>query len=221
MGVLVDDLVTKGTKEPYRMMTSRAEFRLALREDNTLERLAPRANEVGLLSDVEWEKAEKLLSRRRKMLEDLERFKLVPNERTQSVLRQLDSPVLLKPVSAKELMRREEIACLDLMKFGVSVDEDDLVYEPVEIQVKYEGYIKRQNEMIEQAVRLENLQIPADLDFKRVRGLSNEEVEKLTSVRPLSLGQAGRVSGVNPSAIQALMIFLKGQDRQSSIGRAN
>lgn len=211
MGVLVDDLVTKGTKEPYRMMTSRAEFRLVLREDNTLERLVPIAEKLGLLDEVGLSRANALLERRKKHYENLHKTKLVPNEETQRKLQELGTAVLLKPQTAADLLRRDNISSLDLMHLGVSVDEDDMVYEPVEIQVKYEGYIKRQNEMIEQARRMESLEIPAGFDFKRVHGLSSEEVEKLSVVQPRSLGQASRVSGVNPSAIQAIMIFMKGR----------
>lgn len=216
MGVLVDDLVTKGTKEPYRMMTSRAEFRLVLREDNSLERLIPRAKAARLLSEKDLESAEKLLLRRRALLESLNSIQLVPNETTQNILRELNTPVLLKPQTAADLLRRNTISSLDLMRFDIFVDEDDMVYEPVEIQVKYEGYIKRQNEMIDQARRMEGLKLPPDMDFSQVKGLSNEEVEKLSSVQPRSLGQASRVSGVNPSAIQALLVYMKGQDRRQS-----
>lgn len=216
MGVLVDDLVTKGTKEPYRMMTSRAEFRLVLREDNSLERLIPRAKDIGLLSSEDLSRAEELLERRMRLFENLNGTQLVPNEITQSILRDLNTQVLLKPQSAAELLRRNSISCLDLMRFDIYVDEDDMVYEPVEIQVKYEGYIKRQNEMIDQARRMEQMELPSDLDFRQVRGLSNEEVEKLSSVQPRSLGQASRVSGVNPSAIQALLVYMKGLDRRQA-----
>jgi tRNA uridine 5-carboxymethylaminomethyl modification enzyme len=215
MGVLVDDLVTKGTKEPYRMMTSRAEFRLVLREDNTLERLLPLAERSGLVKGPALEQAQALMEKRRSLFETLQKTKLVPNEETQEILRSMNSAILLKPQTAAEILRRENIHCLDLMRFGISVDEDDMVHEPVEIEVKYEGYIKRQNEMVAQARRMESLEIPGDLNFQQVRGLSNEEVEKLRGIRPRSLGQASRVSGVNPSAIQALLIHLKGRERRS------
>jgi len=214
MGVLVDDLVTKGTKEPYRMMTSRAEFRLVLREDNTLERLYSRAVSVGLLSEEGRLKAESLLERRESLHKTLRETQLVPNQGTQSVLKSLSSPVLLKPQSAADILRRDNISCLDLARFGIEVDEDERIHEPVEIRVKYEGYIKRQDEMIRQANRMESMSLPESLDFSMVRGLSNEEIEKLSEVRPRSLGQASRVSGVNPSAVQAILVYLKGIERK-------
>ena len=214
MGVLIDDLITKGTKEPYRMMTSRAEFRLVLREDNTLERLFHRAKTNGLLDEISLAKGEELLTRREDLHQNLRRTKLVPKESVQEVLRFLNSPVLLKPQSAEEILRRDNISCRDLQHFGIEVDLDERVSEAVEIRVRYEGYIKRQNEMIDQARRMESTRLPVDLDFSKIRGLSNEEVEKLDQVRPGSLGQASRVSGVNPSAIQAILVYLKGQERQ-------
>ena len=114
-----------------------------------------------------------------------------------------------------DLLRREEISCSDLTGFGVEIDADEDVFSPVEIHVKYSGYIKRQNEMIDQARRLESMNLPADLEYSEVRGLSKEEIEKLSKIRPRSLGQAQRISGVNPSAVQAILIFLKGRDAKS------
>jgi tRNA uridine 5-carboxymethylaminomethyl modification enzyme len=213
MGVLVDDLVCKGTKEPYRMMTSRAEFRLVLREDNTIERLGHIARDCGLISDEKWERMRSLVERRESLLRTLNEMSLVPNEKTLDSLRELNTPVINKPIKAADLLRRDEIRCLDLRRFGFSIDDDLDVMEPVEIHVKYSGYIKRQNEMVEQARRLEGMRIPADLDYDAVRGLSREEIEKLNRIRPQSLGQAQRISGVNPSAIQALLVHLKARER--------
>jgi tRNA uridine 5-carboxymethylaminomethyl modification enzyme len=110
-----------------------------------------------------------------------------------------------------DLLRRDEVSCLDLRVFGAVIDEDENVYSPVEIQIKYSGYIGRQSEMIDQARKLEGLLLPIDLVYEDVRGLSREEVEKLGRVRPRSLGQACRISGVNPSAVQAIMVHLKGR----------
>jgi len=214
MGVLMDDLVTKGTKEPYRMMTSRAEFRLVLREDNTIDRLAATAFQHGLISEGDFEVLSDLIVRRQDLLRVLETESLVPDADTQQKLRELNTPVITKPIKMADLLRREEISCRDLEVFGIAVDGDERVFSPVEIQVKYSGYIKRQSEMVDQARKLESLILPMDLEYSRVRGLSREEVEKLSSIRPRSLGQAQRISGVNPSAIQAIMIFLKGRKAQ-------
>lgn len=212
MGVLIDDLVTKGTKEPYRMMTSRAEFRLVLREDNTIERLAKTAFEVGLLTEEKFARLSDLLTRRALWIQELEQKTFVPNENTLAALSELGTNVIVKPMKAADLLRREEIHCSSLKQLGMTVPDDEDVVDAVEIHVKYSGYIKRQNEMVDQARRLEEMVIPSDVDYGLVRGLSREEVEKLTRIRPISIGQAGRISGVNPSAIQALLVFLKGRE---------
>lgn len=213
MGVLIDDLVCKGTKEPYRMMTSRAEFRLVLREDNTIERLSDVALRSGLISSEDFDHLNGLIARRQRLLADLETIQIVPNAETQAKLAELNTPVINKPLKAADLLRRDEISCLDLRHFGVEVDEDENVHSPVEIHVKYSGYIHRQNEMVDQARKMEDMHLPADLSYASVRGLSREEVEKLNRLQPRSLGQAQRISGVNPSAIQAILVFLKGRER--------
>lgn len=214
IGVLIDDLVTKGTKEPYRMMTSRAEHRLVLREDNTLNRLFPVAKESGLLKEDDVRRIEGILAARDKMMGELRGTTLVPNRETLEKLRQIPTPDIQKPTTLEELLRRSEVSSLDLLRFGMRLDDPDVVCEPVEVEIKYSGYIKRQNEIINQAKRLEDLVLPADLDYELVRGLSREEVEKLTAVKPRTLGQAQRISGVNPSAIQAILVFLKGKQRK-------
>ncbi len=209
IGVLIDDLVTKGTKEPYRMMTSRAEYRLVLREDNTYERLSCIACDLGLLNTLDSQVVMDRLTRQNLLLDRLVNTQLVPSQETQERLRSLGTPVLLKPTSAESLLRRVEISCSDLSQFGVEVDEDLTIQEAVEIQVKYQGYIQRQKELIFQAEKLENLVLSADMDYSRVRGLSREEIEKLSLIQPRTLGQARRISGVNPSGIQALLVYLK------------
>ncbi len=217
IGVLIDDLVCKGTKEPYRMMTSRAEFRLVLREDNTIERLSQLAFDRGLLSSPDFDRLHTLVERRKSLLKDLQDFVLVPNAKTQEKLTEMNTPVILKPTSGADLLRREEISCLDMRAFGVEVDEDENVHGPVEIHVKYSGYIHRQNEMVAQARKMEDMKLPSNLEYAEVRGLSREEVEKLNRLKPASLGQAQRISGVNPSAVQAIMVFLKGRERTSHL----
>ena len=217
MGVLVDDLVLKGTREPYRMMTSRAEFRLVLREDNTFERLAQTGFDCGLLSEPDFERIQSVLDKRLALREKIEGFSLVPNAQTQSTLVDLQSPVLQKPITGADLLRRDEIRCLDLNRFGMSIVDEEDVHEPVEIHVKYAGYIRRQNDMIRQSRLLEATGLAETMNYAAVRGLSREEVEKLTQVRPRSLGQAQRISGVNPSAIQAIMVYLRAQE--NALGR--
>jgi tRNA uridine 5-carboxymethylaminomethyl modification enzyme len=214
IGVLIDDLVTKGTKEPYRMFTSRAEHRLVLREDNTLDRLADLSSRVGLMSKDQHVLIDGLGVRRRLLLERLKESKVYPVLETQEALKKIGTPALTKSLTFEELLRRTEVTCSDLRELGFSIDEDPEVNEAVEIEVKYSGYIKRQLEIIEQAKRLELLKLPEILDYSKIKCLSQEEVEKLGRVRPRTLGQAQRISGVNPSAIQAIMVYLKGRQRK-------
>ncbi len=209
MGVMIDDLVTKGTREPYRMMTSRAEFRLVLREDNTVERLSDVASASGLVDSGQLEYMEQLLKRRSELLNKIESHVFVPTPETLQALSSLGTTVINKPTSGADLLRREEVSCCTLSELGLDIDSDEEISGPVEIHVKYSGYIKRQNEMIDQARKMEEQALPTSIDYRRVRGLSCEEIEKLENVRPRSLGQAQRISGVNPSAIQALLVFLK------------
>ncbi|MBX3020475.1 MAG: tRNA uridine-5-carboxymethylaminomethyl(34) synthesis enzyme MnmG [Bdellovibrionales bacterium] len=211
LGVLVDDLVSKGTREPYRMMTSRAEFRLVLREDNTIERLAAVGHKSGLITDGDFARLSDLMERRSRLLNYLESFSLTPTPQTLAKLQTLGTPVINKPIKAADLLRRDEIESSMLGDLGIEIDDDEDVRDPVEIHVKYSGYIRRQNEMIQQALRMEEMTLPSELDYALVRGLSREETEKLSRIRPRSLGQAQRISGVNPSAIQAIMVHLKGR----------
>jgi tRNA uridine 5-carboxymethylaminomethyl modification enzyme len=213
LGVLIDDLITKGTSEPYRMMTSRAEHRLVLREDNTLERLGRIAVAAGLVDGPIERHYDKILAERESLRDRLHSTMLVPNPVTQEKLRSLGFAVLQKPISCADLLRRPEVRCSDVEHFGVGLHEDVLnVLEPVEIEIKYSGYIGRQLELISQAEKLENLRIPTDLVFGKLKGLSTEEIEKLERIRPQTLGQAQRISGVNPSAIQVLMIYLRSRE---------
>lgn len=216
IGVLIDDLVLKGTREPYRMMTSRAEHRLVLREDNNLERLGEHAMKLGLVDAQTSGIYRNLLDQRRAYRSSLDEKKLVPNPETQERLTKIGTAVLLKPISYADLLRRAEITSSHLPVFGFDIPTDIDVSEPVEIDVKYSGYIKRQVDIIEQTRKLENMKIPPNLDYASIAGLSREEVEKLKSADPQTLGQAQRLSGVNPSAIQALLIYLKTSDRKYS-----
>ncbi len=209
IGVLIDDLVTKGTREPYRMFTSRAEHRLVLREDNCLERLLSKGVELGLVKGKKKAEGEKILSARKELLSQLHAKKLVPNEETQKKIRSLNTKILLKPATAAELLKRHEVSIQDLKTFDLPIPDREELTEPVEIAIKYAGYITRQNEIIQRIKNLENMLIPEGLEFKAIRGLSSEEIEKLSQIKPRTVGQAQRISGVNPSAIQALIMYLK------------
>ena len=194
------------------MMTSRAEHRLVLREDNVIERLANIGYDLGLLDEACWTRLSKILERRDAYTHLLKSTKIFPNRATQEKLVKMGTKPLLKPSSLAELLRRPEIVYEDLSIF---LDQNECEYNianPVEIEIKYEGYIRREKEIIRQAEKLENLLIPSDMDFRSVRGLSGEEIEKLSEIRPRTLGQAQRISGVNPSAVQAMLVFLKGKN---------
>lgn len=217
IGVLIDDLVTKGTREPYRMFTSRAEHRLVLREDNTLDRLGKLGLKLGLVDEASRQLYEDTQSKRQTLLSRLKEDKVYPNSEMQAKLQSLGTKPLLKSISWEELLRRPEVDSRTLVDLGYSLELDPLVCEPVEIEVKYSGYVRRQLELIAQAQKFEELSLHADLDYGQIRGLSNEEREKLSQIRPRTLGQAQRISGVNPSAIQAIMIYLKSTKDSSDL----
>jgi len=204
IGVLIDDLVTKGTKEPYRMFTSCAEYRLVLRQDNADLRFTEKGYNLGLISE---ERYNKFLMKKKLINEKLELLKktfLSPN----------DMPILTEKISLYDFLKRPEIRYKDIEKFLPKeevTDEKILreVIEQVEIQVKYEGYIKRQNAQIEKFEKMEKIKIPEDIDYKKIHGLSFEAIEKLSKIKPESIGQASRISGVTPSDISIIMIYLK------------
>lgn len=213
IGVLIDDLVTKGTREPYRMFTSRAEHRLVLREDNTIDRLGQKAIKLGIVSQDSIDVLNSLNTKRKNLLNKLRSEKVYPTKNIQELLATFPTPELTKSLTFEELLRRPEISCLHLEQLNFEVDSDPNVSEPVEIEVKYSGYIKRQLELINQSKRMEEMLLPEDLVYQNIKGLSNEEQDKLLRVKPRTLGQAQRISGVNPSAIQAIMIHLKGHKK--------
>jgi len=215
IGVLIDDLVTKGVNEPYRVLTSRAEYRLILRQDNADLRLTDFGHRVGLISD---ERYKKFLEKRKMIEAEIERLqasKITPTARTNEMLSQLETATINTPSTLAELLKRpeldyEKIKILDEHRQPLPKD----VIEQVEISITYEGYIRRQNEQVEQFRRMENKKIPADIDYDQVYGLSFEGKEKLKKVRPISIGQASRISGVNPSDITVLMIYLETKKRK-------
>lgn len=221
IGVLIDDLVTKGTKEPYRMFTSRAEHRLVLREDNTLDRLLDLGRDIGLVSEENFDRINLIREKRNDQKNYLKTTIIYPNKETNEKLVALGTPEILKPTSLDTLLRRAEITTEKIDTMGHNLNLDPEVLEPVEIEIKYEGYIKRQRDLIEQSSRLETYKLEENLDYAQIRGLSAEETEKLFKVKPLTIGQAQRISGVNPSAIQAILIHLKGRKKIHQLSSQN
>lgn len=210
IGVLIDDLVTKGTKEPYRMFTSRAEYRLLLREDNADLRLREKGRSVGLVNQKEYSEFIEKKENIQRELDKLSKILIYPTPEIIDRLKALKSSPLKNPVSLIELLRRPEISYVDLSSFNhTCAVTDHLVAEQVEIQVKYAGYIQRQEEQVKKLLKLEGIRIPLNMDFQAIPGLTAEVREKLGKIKPLSLGQASRISGVTPAAISILMIYIK------------
>ncbi|MGS4237497.1 tRNA uridine-5-carboxymethylaminomethyl(34) synthesis enzyme MnmG [Serratia marcescens] len=213
LGVLVDDLSTLGTKEPYRMFTSRAEYRLMLREDNADLRLTEKGRELGLVDDVRWARYSEKLERIERERQRLRDIWMHPHaENVEQVNALLKAP-LSREANGEELLRRPEMDYAQLTGTDVFAPplDDVQAAEQVEIQVKYEGYIARQQEEIEKQQRNENTVLPLDLDYRQVSGLSNEVIAKLNDHKPNSIGQASRISGITPAAISILLIWLKKQ----------
>src|SRR4030042_662756 len=212
IGVLIDDLVTKGTAEPYRMFTSRAEYRLHLREDNADLRLREKGYEVGLVKEEDYRIFIEKKKAIEKTLSKISDVRINPTKENNEILQQWGSSSLKKDASLQEVLKRPEVHLKHLFAFEPSLESfPNSVQDQVEIQVKYDGYIKRQMEQIERFKRLEDVSFPEGFDFGSVIGLSTEVMEKLKKIRPYSLGQASRISGVTPAAISILMVNLKKQ----------
>ena len=209
IGVLIDDLVTKGTKEPYRMFTSRAEYRLVLREDNADFRLTEIGYQIGLIPQERYLRFEEKKRRLQEALEELRRLRLAPEEVNPLLVKCGSSP-LKQPASLFELLKRPEVP-LEVFKerFAFLRRLPREVLEQIEIETKYAGYVKRQQEEIERFRRWEQMLLPEDINYWEVPGLSTEVREKLSQVRPRSLGQALRISGVTPAAITAIQVYLR------------
>jgi tRNA uridine 5-carboxymethylaminomethyl modification enzyme len=211
MGVLIDDLATMGTKEPYRMFTSRAEYRLLLREDNADSRLTAMGREIGLVDDARWAKFNDKMEAVESELQRLRGQWIHPDHAATPELNTMLKNPVSREHSLEELIRRPEMTYGQLMEIesvGPGL-EDPIAAEQVEIQIKYAGYIARQMDEIAKTQRHENTLLPVDMDFSKISGLSNEVVAKLTEARPETIGKASRISGITPAAISLLLVYLK------------
>lgn len=209
-GVMIDDLVTLGVREPYRMFTSRSEYRLVLREDNAAERLAERGGELGLVPESALTALRDELEAAHRERSRLRAVRVVPNEQVNSLLRERGGAVLADTIAGDRLLKRPEISMGDLVDLGYAGRElPASIRRRVEIEVKYEGYIDRQRREVEQFRKMERVTIPPAIDFMQIEGLSRELRELLTTVRPANLGQASRMPGITPAAMSALMVALR------------
>ncbi|CAM4304678.1 tRNA uridine-5-carboxymethylaminomethyl(34) synthesis enzyme MnmG [Paenibacillus tarimensis] len=214
IGVLIDDLVTKGTNEPYRLLTSRAEYRLLLRHDNADLRLTPIGYEIGLISE---ERHSRFLLKKERIEQEIERIKTTKvraDESLQAMLEEAGSAPIANTVDALSLLRRPEISYALLEKVAPSpLELNDDMKEQVEIQVKYQGYIEKQLLQVERLAKMEKKKIPDDIDYYDVHGLASEAKQKLSTIRPLSIGQASRISGVTPADLSILLVYLEHYNR--------
>ena len=218
IGVLIDDIITKGTMEPYRMMTSRAEYRLLLRQDNADLRLTEIGHEIGLVSD---ERYENFLNKKKEIEEEIERLKTTnvkPNETTNEFLRKMGTTEITAGVKLSELLKRTELNYKALAEIDENRPElEKQVQNEVEIMVKYEGYIEMQKKQVESFKKMEKKLLPEDINYEEIKGLRLEARQKLNRIKPYSIGQASRISGVSPADISVLLIFLEQYNRNKII----
>ena len=218
IGVMIDDLVTKGTVEPYRLLTSRAEYRLILRHDNADMRLTEIGREVGLVDDERWARFETKKYQFENEMKRLDSIKLKPVKETNEKVAALGFKPLTDDVTAKEFLRRPELSYQDVVNFiGPAAEElDDKIIELIETEIKYEGYISKALDQVEKMKRMEEKRIPANIDWDDIDSIATEARQKFKLINPETIGQASRISGVNPADISILMVYLEGKSRSIS-----
>lgn len=214
IGVLIDDLVTKGTNEPYRVMTSRAEYRLLLRQDNADLRLTEKGRQVGLVSDERYARFVKRRDSIKNTIELLSEIRIHPNKETLAKMQEFELGSIHNTVTAADLLKRKEISYDDLKHIVELPEISEDVKKQVEITLVYEGYIKKQLEQVERMEKLEEKLLPEDINYDDVSSLRDEAREKLNAIRPISIGQASRISGVSPADISVLLVYLEQYRRQ-------
>ena len=215
IGTLVDDLVTKGANEPYRMMTSRSEYRLVLRQDNADERLTPLGHRIGLISDARYAKFLKKQELKKEELNRLKSTVISPTDEVNEILVSRETSEITSGVRLIDLMKRPQLGYDALKSIDKTRPElDPNIFEQVEIEIKYEGYIQKQLKQVEQMKKLEVKQLPKDFDYNEIEGLRLEAREKLNKIKPLNIGQASRISGVSPADISVLLIWLAQNNRR-------
>ena len=217
IGVLIDDLVTKGTNEPYRIMTSRAEYRLLLRQDNADLRLTEKGRAVGLVSDKRYARFTKRRDSIKQTIELLKEIRIHPNKETLVKMQELELGVIHNTATAADLLKRDGVTYDRLAQLVELPQLAEDVKKQVEISIVYEGYIKKQLEQVERMEKLEVKLLPADIDYDKVSSLRDEAREKLSKIRPISIGQASRISGVSPADISVLLVYLEQQRRQGDL----
>ena len=223
IGVMIDDLVTKGTIEPYRLLTSRAEYRLILRHDNADMRLTEMGRAIGLVDDERWQRFETKKYQFENEMKCLDSIKLKPVKETNEKVAAMGFKPLTDAVTAKEFLRRPEISYQDVVEFiGPAAEElDDKIIELIETEIKYEGYISKAMDQVEKMKRMEEKRIPANIDWDDIDSIATEARQKFKLINPETIGQASRISGVNPADISILMVYLEGKSRSISKNKAN
>lgn len=214
IGVLIDDLVTKGTNEPYRMMTSRAEYRLLLRQDNADLRLTEKGRCIGLVNDERYEKFTAKRTLLERIIHQLSTSNVAPNAETEQKIKNIGTAPVRPGMTLLDLLRRGDVTYKKLAAEFALPELPEVVAEQAEIFAKYEGYINKQKQEVERALKLENKLIPQDIDYHAIKELSSEAAEKLAKIKPVSIGQASRISGVSPADINVLMIVLEVKRRR-------